>query len=243
MKKVASIVAITLVTCSLSACGNRNTSFRNPSVNQGGANIGLNQGSNPQTTTTYKDGVYIGEGNKTATGTEAAVVTITGGRISNVILKTLDTHGKEITSNTQTSTGKAGTAIGSNMGGAAISTPGENTSGTDNNTNIHGTNGGSKGSVTSGTISGTGGGRANGTASGNLVTGGATGGATDGTTINGTTAGGNAVNDYERVRANLAATIIQNQTTNVTIADVGNSKNAVDNWKLAVNKALDISKR
>ncbi len=145
--------------------------------------------------------------------------------------------------NTQTSTGNAGTAIGSNMGGAAIGTPGESTRGTDNNTNIHGTNGGSKGSVTSGTISGTGGGRANGTASGNLVTGGTTGGATDGTTINGTTAGGNAINNYERVRTNLAAAIIQNQTTNVTIGDVGNAKNAADNWKLAVNRALDISRR
>lgn len=242
MKKVVSIVAVALITCSLNACGNRNTSFRNPGINQGGTNIGLNQGSNPGTTTTYRDGVYIGEGNKTAAGNQAAVVTITGGRISNVVLKTLDAKGTEITTNRQTSTGNAGTAIGSNMGGTASGTPGETTSGTKDIVN-GGTTGGAKGGATSGAITGTGGGRANGTASGNLVTGGTTGGATDGTTINGTTAGGNTVNNYERVRRDLASSIVQNQTTNVTIGDVGNEKNATDNWKLAVNRALDRAKK
>lgn len=242
MKKVASIVAAALITCSLTACGNRNTSFRNSGINQGGANIGLNQGSNPGVTTTYRDGVYIGEGNKTTTGSQAAVVTITGGRISNVVLKTLDAKGKEINTNNRISTGNAGTAIGSNMGGTTNGTPGETTQGTNDSMN-GGTVGGAKGGATSGAIDGTGGGRANGTASGNMVTGGTTGGATDGTTINGTTAGGNTVNNYERVRRDLASAIVQNQTTNVTIGDVGNEKNAVDNWKLAVNRALHRAKK
>ncbi|WP_411681743.1 hypothetical protein [Clostridium thailandense] len=112
MKKIASIVAAALVTCSISACGNRNTAYRTPGTNQGGTNIGINQGNyntGMNTTSTYRDGIYLGEGNKSSMGNQAAIVTISGGKITDVVLKTIDAKGKETP---YTTGGNAGTTMG-----------------------------------------------------------------------------------------------------------------------------------
>ena len=44
----------------------------------------------------YKDGTYTGEGAKRQYGYENAIVTIKGGKIDSVVLKRLDTTGKEV---------------------------------------------------------------------------------------------------------------------------------------------------
>lgn len=132
MKKVASLVAAALITCSLSACGNRNTAYyRNnnqPPLNSSqdirNNNAGTNIGSNVNTTSMYKDGVYLGSGNnRGATGNEAAIVTIRGGRIVDVALKSMDAQGRDIThysgtaNNTGTVGGNTSVRSGVNNGG------------------------------------------------------------------------------------------------------------------------------
>lgn len=154
MKKIASIVAAALVTCSLSACGNRNTAYRTPSTNQGGTNIGMNQGNYTAgvgNTVAYKDGVYLGEGNRTSMGNQAAIITVSGGRITDAFLKTLDAQGKE------------------------------------------------------------------------MYTGGTT--------------------NLERVRRDLSSAVISQQTHNVTVNNPGSDASSVNNWKLAVSRALESARK
>lgn len=188
MKKVASIVATALITCSLSACGNRNAAYRTPGTTQGGTNININQ---PIGTAAFKDGVYLGEGNKTSQENHAAIVTVRNGRISNVVLKTLDNQGKEIIT--------------------------RSSSGFSTNTTQGGT---------------TGTGITRGTTPGVNPSGAPTTGSTNGISNNAT------LTHSERVRQDLANAIVSQQTYNVTINNVGNDTFAVDNWKLAVNRAL-----
>lgn len=200
MKKVASIVATALITCSLSACGNRNAAYRAPGTTQGGTNINLNQ---PIGTAALKDGVYLGEGNKTSQENHAAVVTVRNGRITNVVLKTLDNQGKEITTRS-TSDFTTGSTTNTGIGGT---------------TGIDATRGTTPEITSPGPRTGT-----------------TTYGPTNTTT-------GTALTHSERVRRDLANAIISQQTYNVNISNVGNDTFAVDNWKLAVSRALVGAKR
>lgn len=203
MKKAASIIATALITCSLSACGYRNTTYRTPGINQGGTNINTDQRNNVGVgTATFKDGVYLGEGNKTSQENHAAIVTVVNGRISNVVLKTLDSQGKEITTRSSynyTTAGVNNTVPGgtTTTNPAAGNTSGITAPGT--TTNIEANN-------------------------------------TINNTTNNTT--GAALTHSERVRQDLSNAIISQQTYNVTINNVGNDTFAVDNWKLAVSRAL-----
>lgn len=200
MKKAVGIIAAALITCSISACGNRNTAYRTPGTTQGGTNINLNQ---PIGTATFRDGVYLGEGNKTSQENHAAIVTIRNGRITNVVLKTLDNQGKEITTR---------------------STP-DFTTGSTTNTGIGVTTGIDATRGTTPEIT-------------------APGGRTDNTVYGPTnTTTGTALTHSERVRRDLANAIISGQTYNVSISNVGNETFAVDNWKLAVSRALASAKR
>lgn len=201
MKKIASVVAAALITCSISACGNRNTAYRTPSTNQGGTNIGMNQGNynaGVGNTVAFKDGVYLGEGNRTSMGNQAAIVTVSGGRITDVVLKTLDAQGREVYSQ--------GANVGTNTGRV------NNTTGT---------------TIKSGTPAGT---------------------TTDGTVGNTITNGANTVRDtvtssIERVRRDLSGAVVSQQTHNVTINSTGSDTAAVNNWKLAISKALETARK
>ncbi|WML34872.1 hypothetical protein [Clostridium sp. OS1-26] len=197
MKKVVSIIATALITCSLSACGNKNTANRTPGTTQGGTNINLTQ---PIGAAAFKDGVYLGEGNKTSQENHAAIVTVWNGKINNVVLKTLDNQGKEITTRSSYN----------------FSTAGTNTTTTGRST-----------------VTGT----TNVTTSGVSPSGAPTTGSKNGIPNNAT------LTHSERVRQDLANAIVSQQTYNVTINNVGNDTFAVDNWKLAVSRALVGAKR
>lgn len=272
MKKIATLVAAALITCSLGACGNRNTAYDN--LNNNGApmntaqdnlnlrnratapNIGVNTG--------LRDGVYLGEGNnRGATGNEAAIVTINGGRITNVVLKSMDSQGKDITYNSTTGgttdVNIGGTTRGSTPGvnpGLNNRAPGNNTAGTTGGAATGNPNGGYVGGNANGGYGGTYGGTTGSNTGGN-ATGGYTGG-TYGGTMGGTNVGGiggttgttidrntgtgtGTASALEIARKDLANAIVRNQTANVNIST--NQTGAVNNWKLAVTRALESAKR
>ncbi|MDW8800863.1 hypothetical protein P8V03_06810 [Clostridium sp. A1-XYC3] len=281
MKKVASLVAAALVTCSLSACGNRNTAYRNNNVNQpvrnaaqdirnAGQNVGQNVRNDvtnrntanaPNVSTAgYKDGVYLGEGNKDSRGTDAAIVTVSGGRITDVVLKTLDPQGRDVAHYNLTPGTTVGTTTGNNANGtvgnnnAAGPTPGVNNRATGNTGSAMGgtgTTGGTMGNnangVTGGAIGGPTGGVMGGTntsisgrnadvaPNGNAYKGGHTGTAT------GPDATATSLTTLDRAKIDLAAAIVRNQTANVNISS--SHPATVDNWKLAVSRALESAKR
>lgn len=218
MKKVASIIATALITCSLSACGNRNTAYRTPGIDQGRANINIDQRNNVGVdTAAFKDGVYLGEGNKTSQENHAAIVTVRNGRITNVVLKTLDSQGKEITTRSSSNFNIAdinNTTIGGTTGIDATrgTTPGITPPGPRTN-NI-----------------------ANDTTNNNITNNNTTNNITNNTA-------NTALTHSERVRQDLANAIVSQQTNNVAISNVGNETFAVDNWKLAVSRALVGAKR
>lgn len=260
MKKITSLVAAALVTCSLSACGNRNTTYRTPGTNQGGTNIGMNQGNYNAgvNTTAYRDGVYLGEGNRSSMGNQAAIVTVRGGRITDVVLKTIDAQGKE------TSYTGGGNGTGTNLGGTTTGTTGGTNVGTNNGvSNGGGTTTGSNtgwGNVTGGTVGGnpvggsnagttgrtpaggtvTGGTNINGSPTGGTAAGGSAGGAITGRN---TTDGTTVTTNLERVRRDLANAVVSQQTYNVNVANAGSDATSVNNWKLAISRALDSARR
>ena len=92
MRKASSTIISILILSSLVGCGNKNTALRNQNMNQKG-----NQGSIQGTPyTAFRDGVYLGTGNRSSSGNQAAIVTVKDGKITDVVLKSLDADGKEI---------------------------------------------------------------------------------------------------------------------------------------------------
>ncbi|MBC2580105.1 hypothetical protein [Clostridium sp. DJ247] len=277
MKKVASVVAVALITCSLSACDNRNTSLRNQVTNPGRTNLRIDQRNNVGVNTNgYKDGVYIGQGNNSARGNEAAIVTITNGRISNVFLKSIDNQGREMYASTVDST--LNRTTDGTLNRTTDGTLNRTTDGTLNRT-TDGTNNIWRNNIT-GNVDGVAPGRIttpNGTAPGRTTTPGGTtpGGNIDdmsgnptgritndinrntigAPTIDNRNINNNAINNatnntgrtaataYDRARQDLAAAIIQNQTHNVNISGHTTETSTINNWKLAVSRALESSKR
>jgi uncharacterized protein with FMN-binding domain len=241
MKKVTSIVAVVLIAGSLTACGNRNTAYKTPGTNPNGTNLNMYQNNAISNdlrnnvgihSTLYKDGVYLGQGNKTSSGNQSAVVTIRGGRITDVLLKTLDAKGKEVktagnTTGSNINTAPYGSTYGSN-GGTTGGTTNGTSSGVVTGSNVMNTNPNLPGSPMTGPNFGT-----------NLEN--------NGVTINNNTSvginNGTTLTTYDRVRRDLANAIVTNQTHNVTINNAGNQVNAVNNWKLAVSRALATARR
>lgn len=98
MKKQNKILVFFLI-ISLSSFSLISCTTKNPP--QEGKQIEDNKKNNPQPVPStskneYKNGTYIGKSQITSTGQEEAVVTIMNGKISDIILKVLDTSGKEI---------------------------------------------------------------------------------------------------------------------------------------------------
>lgn len=192
MKKVANITIAVLIACSMASCGNRSTALKNQGAKTGGTNLNIGQRSNVGVgSTVYKDGIYLGKGNKNSNGNHAAVVTITGGKITNVVLKSIDTQGKESNVNKETDA-----SAGKNNMAAEKST----------NKDI-------ERNKTSESIAG------------RFVR------------IPG---GGINVSRSERIRRDLSTAIVQQQTPDVSIRGLEKAEvSDIDNWKLAVSRALD----
>lgn len=146
MNRTASAIASILILSSLVGCGNRNAALGNRSINQS-INQGTKQGNY---TTALRDGVYLGAGDRTSSGNQAAIVTVKGGKITDVVLKSIDVQGREIIS---------GRTAGGTTGG---------------------TTSGAIGGTAGGNMNGTQGGTSNGNANRNVAPGGTTSGSTGG---------------------------------------------------------------
>lgn len=139
MKKTSYIISIIILTSTISACSNPNRTIGENGVNPNTTN-NINQGTN---NTGYRDGTFTGESNKTTNGRQIANVTVSGGKISNISLKTVDNNGKDV-----------GTTLSSNnMNGRNGSTTGNGigTNGSTGGTGATGGNGTNGGTGTMGT--------------------------------------------------------------------------------------------
>jgi hypothetical protein len=233
MKKIAALVMSVVVISSLSGCANR-YQYRgvNPGVNQGtaqGTRTGYGINNRGTTQGAYRDGIYTGEGNKVTNGNQTATVVISGGRITDITLRTVDAQGIE---NTGTSTGTGNTA--NTPGTGFYGTPGSTTGGANGGMagDITGTPRGNTGYVTGDYSFQNIGGDA----------GGMIGGTVDGTTEKGNTGnamGGTAAgsSNYDRIRKQISTSMINQQTSEVALNENDNSVSR--NWKLAVRRALD----
>jgi hypothetical protein len=238
MKKIATLVMTALIVSSLSGCTYRNTSYRNP--NNGiynGANQGTAQGTRTgygitnQGTTQgiYRDGIYTGQGDRGANGNQTATVTISGGRIRNIVLGT-DTTGTTtgITGRTTAipggTTGTNGTTGGAIAGGNAGNMTGRQRGNDGYITGDYSFQGigGDAGGMMGGTVDGTG----------------TAGGANTGWTTGGTgTTGGVGTTNNDTIKTQLANAMISQQTSEVSLGASDNS--TTWNWKLAVRRALN----
>lgn len=262
MKKVTSLVMTALLISTLSACTNRNTAMRNDynRVTHPGTTQGTRTGyetTNPgRTQGTYRDGVYSATGDKGPNGNQIATVTIYGGRITDVSLRSVDAQGKEFGTNVAT----PGTTIGritGNTGTTTADTPGTRNAGTPGAT-TGGMAGGMAGDITgtprgntnfaSGDYSFQGYGGNTGPMPGSMPngvtgttnTGTATGmtGSGNSGTMNGST-GGTTTNfgSYDQMRREIASAVITNQTYDVNLGR--NNTDIGQNWKLAIRRALE----
>lgn len=239
MKKVATLVITALVVSSLSGCTNRNTSYRNRNDINRGTNQGTTQGTRTGYGTNntgtsqgmYKDGIYTGEGDKGANGNQTATVVISGGRITDITLRTVDAQGRDTAGNaaqgraagiggdTTTTPGSryfntpgitaGGAEVG--MGSETAVEPRGNTGYATEDSSFQ-NNGGGAGGTIGGTVDGTSG-RAN----------------------TGTAAGTNG--SYDRIRTQISRNMINQQTADIALNENDTSEGR--NWKVAVRRALD----
>jgi uncharacterized protein with FMN-binding domain len=252
MKKIATLVITALVVSSISGCANRNTGYGNQNNMNRGINQGTTQGTRTGYGTTnmgttqgvYRDGIYTGEGDRGGSGNQTATVVISGGRITDITLRTVDAQGRDISGtaaqgrttaiigNTDNTTGApgaryfntpgitaGGAAVG--MGAGTITSPRGNTgyaNGDYSFQNIGGDAGGMMGGIPDGT-------------SGRTNTGWTTGGTGTGTGTSGVTG------SFDRERTVLARRMIDQQSADVALNEIDTSE--ARNWKLAVRRALD----
>lgn len=154
MNKITSIVTAAIVVCSLSACTNRNTAMndRKRYINQGttqGTRTGYGINNQGTTQGVYKDGVYTGEGNRGPRGIQTAHVVVSGGRITDITLSTVDNVNPNSPNN---ATGNIIT--GRTTGNNTVNNIGNRTTGTPGAT-IGGVTGRTTGDLTGGTNAGT----------------------------------------------------------------------------------------
>lgn len=126
MNRGKSTIISILILGSIVGCGNRNTALENRTLNKTD-NRGTNQASY---NTALRDGVYLGAGNRSSNGNEAAIVTVKGGKIVDVALKSINAEGKEINSggttggtpnlDTNKIVAPGGTATGATGGGSTL---------------------------------------------------------------------------------------------------------------------------
>lgn len=217
MKKVLSIAIASAFTLSLSACAIGNN--RANDLNRTGINSGIDtrriSESNDITSrnVNYGDGVYTGYGDAYNNGNEMAVVEIRDGRISNINLYNIKQQGR--TNNASIAGGTGQTGAGTKI---------DNQTGTDvgaRNETI------TDYKFTPGNIGINTPGNTAGNTTGNAIVGRDTTGTPVGAALDG-------------VRTNLTNMMIRDQRYDVSItnADV-NLASTINNWKLAVRRALD----
>ena len=216
MKKILSITLL-LSSC---AMGNRRINDRNRVGINGDINTRRISESNDITNrnVNYGDGVYTGYGDAYGNGNEMAVVEIRDGRIANINLYNIKQQGRTSNASIAGGTGQTGT------GPAGAGTKIDNQTGTDvgaRNETItdYKFTPGNMGINTPGNTVGN--------ATGNAIVGRNTTGTPVGAALDG-------------VRTNLTNMMIRDQRydVNITNTDV-NLASTINNWKLAVRRALD----
>lgn len=240
MKKIVSLVTTAAILCTLTTgCANRTTSYRN-GVNKG-TTVGQNGvPSNKGTATgvTYTDGVYTANGDQTATGMQSATVYITKGKITDINLKSVDPQGRDMVYNVlpNNTTGGTNMGTGGTAGGTTNGTSGRITGG-NVGTGTGAVTGGAAGAAIGGATGGPAG--AAGAAVGGAA-GSAASGSTSGTTTNntGTAAATGTSTTLAQARKDLTNAMIQQQTWNVNIK-TNVDPTIINNWKLAVRRAID----
>lgn len=220
MRRLMSIGTTFIIALSITACANRNTALNNPNGTTGDSNVTpITQrysAPNYSQIGTYNDGVFKGEGVRVNNVLETAVVTIRDGLIDNIELSSVNITGdNQENVITGTDTNNTGNVI---VAPTPVITPGTYTN---NGTTI-------APGVTPGTI----------TDNGNIATPGVTPGTITGAGAgtNNTTTGSPAL---EEAKKQLINNVINQQTADINITADGPTKATIDNWKIAIQKALD----
>jgi hypothetical protein len=222
---------------------------RNNGVNNNTINYGRTSGigGNNNTAGNFRDGTYTNFGNGHSNGNEKATVVIQNGKIVSIDLSSVSQQ----EANSYRDTGRMG----------LYNTPGTGTAaGMDAGTNNNLTGFGTGTNNNNGTIAGINGGPNNNTGTGttgistdtnNITnTGNGTGIGTNTGTATGTGSNTNYNTDnangaaFNQAKTNLIAAMIQKQSDNVLDDNNdGTMGNTIDNWKLAVSRALYQARR
>lgn len=242
MRKVLGLAAAFLVTISMSGCamGNNGVNDRNGVQNNGGTGarrLSL-QNNNNNANINYRDGVYTGYGDAHGDLNERATVEIRNGRIVDIDLANVNQRGGTITTPGTGANNQRGTGLGTNNTTGNTITPG--TGNATDMRNATGTNNqaGPATGITRGNTVGMGNpaGTRNiaGTEPGTNITNGFGGG----------TVGGTVGTAVDRVRTDLVNMMIRDQRYDVNYVNNDTAlTGTVDNWKLAVNRALAQARR
>jgi uncharacterized protein with FMN-binding domain len=223
MKKVICLICTALVTCSLAGCASKNQSSRN---NQNNYQL-QNEPGSKVTAVNYSDGTYTGEGDITVNGIrQIATVVVSGGRITSVNLKNVDTNGYEMADSiVGNSIGNTG---GNKTGGTIVNNPTGSRTGVPTSPNTAGGTAIKK--VPSGPTN-----EGSNTNQGGTTTGGAL------RKPSGSNARSESAETIAQARKDLSNSIVENQSTNIKV-NTGDTT-MVNNWKMAVERALYKARR
>jgi hypothetical protein len=238
MKKLLSILTTFILVFSLMACTNKNTAMKN---NQTGTNSNTPKSGSTNSSSAvgkYNNGIYVGQSNINTSGSETAIVTIRDGAIDNVELLKIDNTGRIMDTHTPNySSATEPNSSNINAPNGTITTP--NTTAAPSTTTVPGTTiasgtGDGTGTVTDGTglpntnISS----RDNNTANN-----------TTNNLTNNNTASNNTTNNADvslaSAKKDLINNVINSQTADVNINVDGSVKTSIDNWKTAIQNALN----
>lgn len=266
MKKMLSIIFAGAFSLALVSCGTSNDGMRNRVGLNNGTGRRISQQNITGVRNNYRDGVYVGYGNARGGTNEMAVVEVRNGRIIDIDLVSLDQQGYNNAISNMGGTGTRMSSQGTIIGGTTNNTNTTRNSGTTGITGTTGTgtrlNSGITGTTTPNTTTGNNnnnqtirnynnamGGNTNGNtnniARNNNGIGGGTGtttgtGTNMGIGTNGTgTAVGTAGNILDQARTSLISTMLRRQSYDVTYTNNSTAMSGtIDNWKLAVQRAL-----
>jgi len=230
-------IGTTVIMClSITACANRNNVLNNdPNRTNGNRTVTpiTQRYTAPNSTQigTFNNGVFTGEGNRNNNGNETAIVTIRNGLIDNIELVSVDISGNV--------RGNRITDTDTNRNIAVTPGPGI-TPGTATDAGTAGTNTGTVTGTgtTAGTLPGPAAITGNGTNAGN-ITGTITGTGTNAGTNNAAITASN----LESAKRKLINNVINQQTADVNITVDESARATVDNWKVAIKRALDKASR
>ncbi len=96
MKKIMVLTAIIILAFTLGGCGPRNNENQQTTTQEGIGQQTTTQETTSPVQAAYKDGTYEGVADPWEHGAENATVEIADGKIKSIILRRLDTDGKEV---------------------------------------------------------------------------------------------------------------------------------------------------